>query len=232
MKILLHAFAKSTFAHLGLQVQRLPGGKPNPLHLWEEDNRFKAIMKRVAGHTLVDKVRCYMLYQFANQVIRLPGDVAEVGVYKGGTARLLAHIFEPADKIVHLFDTFGGMPPVDVNRDLHVQSDFGDTSVKSVQAYLSEFRHVRFYPGLFPETSKPLENNKFCFAHIDVDIYKSVLDCCLFFYPRLERAGVLVFDDYGFVSCPGARMAIDEFFVDKPERPCYLPTGQCVVTKS
>jgi len=33
------------------------------------------------------------------------------------------------------------------------------------------------------------------------------------------------------VSCPGARTAVDAFFADKLEHPCYLPTGQCVVTK-
>lgn len=41
----------------------------------------------------------------------------------------------------------------------------------------------------------------------------------------------MIFDDYGFASCPGARMAVDEFFRDKPDRPCYLPTGQCVVSR-
>ncbi len=39
----------------------------------------------------------------------------------------------------------------------------------------------------------------------------------------------MVFDDYGFESCPGAKQAVDEFFADKNERPWYLPTGQCVV---
>ena len=27
----------------------------------------------------------------------------------------------------------------------------------------------------------------------------------------------MLFDDYGFATCPGARRAIDEFFADKPE---------------
>ncbi len=40
-----------------------------------------------------------------------------------------------------------------------------------------------------------------------------------------------MFDDYGFASCPGARRAVDEFFVDKPERPLGLQTGQALVVK-
>jgi len=68
-------------------------------------------MRQISGFTLVDKVRCFMIYQYAQQVTNLPGDVAEVGVYKGGTARLLAKTFERTGKTVHLFDTFSGMPP-------------------------------------------------------------------------------------------------------------------------
>ena len=41
----------------------------------------------------------------------------------------------------------------------------------------------------------------------------------------------MVFDDYGFASCPGARKAVDEFFNDKPERPLVLPTAQAIVMR-
>jgi O-methyltransferase len=41
----------------------------------------------------------------------------------------------------------------------------------------------------------------------------------------------MVFDDYGSLSCPGAKTAIDEFFADKPEYPCYLLTGESLVIK-
>ena len=39
----------------------------------------------------------------------------------------------------------------------------------------------------------------------------------------------MIFDDYGFPTCPGARQAVDEFFADKREVPFVLPTGQAVV---
>ena len=39
----------------------------------------------------------------------------------------------------------------------------------------------------------------------------------------------MIFDDYGFPSCPGARRAVDEFFLDKHEIPLILATGQAVV---
>ena len=91
--------------------------------------------------------------------------------------------------------------------------------------------NVNFYPGFFPATAAPVQQNSFCFVHIDVDIYQSVIDCCVFYYPRLPAGGALVFDAYGDLSCPGARQAVEEFFAERPEQPRYLPTGQCLVVR-
>lgn len=201
------------------------------LHPWEEDGRFLNIMRTVDGHTLLDTVRCYMLYQFGLQTEHLPGDIAEVGVYRGGTAMLLARVTENSGKEIHLFDTFSGMPPVDPEKDLHACGDFGDTSVNEVKKYLSEVGHVRFFPGFFPDTAVSLSDKTFSLVHVDADIYQSVKDCLEFFYPRLTPGGIMVCDDYGFPTCPGARLAVDGFFQSKAEVPCYLPTGQCFITK-
>lgn len=214
-----------------IQIQRFHDGKPNPIRLWDEHRQFSDLMKQVAAYTAVDKIRCFMLYQYARQAKNIPGDVAEVGVYKGGTAKLLAKAFEPTDKKIHLFDTFSGMPRTNPNKDIHKAGDFSDTLFEDVKKYLQDCKNVSFYKGLFPDTAEPVENTAFCLVHIDVDIYKSVADCCNFFYLRVNPGGIMIFDDYGFLSCPGAKTAVDEFFSDKPEKPCYLPTGQCIVFK-
>lgn len=216
---------------VGLQIRRLPSGPPNPICLWEEDREFNGIIAEVVDYTLVDKIRSFMIYQCARQVGDLPGQVAEVGEYKGGTGRLLARTFGPSGKSVHLFDTFTGMPATDGNRDLHEENDFRDASLESVMAYLGDCSNVHIHPGLFPDTATSVENATFSPVHIDADIYKSVMSSCRFFYPRLEAGGIMIFDDYGFLSCPGARSAVDEFMSNKPEHACYLPTGQCLVLR-
>jgi O-methyltransferase len=203
----------------------------NPIRPWRSDPALRGLLGSVSSRTLVDPVRLYMLLQLSRQCRTLEGDVAEIGVYKGGTARLLADSFKSTGKDIHLFDTFSGMPPTDASRDWHRGGDFSDTSLQAVGDYLAGLEGVRLHQGLFPETAGPILNSMFCFVHIDVDIYRSVLDCCGFFYPRMVRSGVMVFDDYGFLTCPGARLAVDEFFAGKPESPCYLPTGQCLVVR-
>jgi len=99
---------------------------------------------------------------------------------------------------------------------------------KAVNGLLHKFGcHIRLIPG----TCKKLEDARLAFAHIDVNVYSSVMACCRFIYPRLVAGGMLVFDDYGLATCPGARKAADDFFADTPEKPIALATGQALVIK-
>lgn len=222
---------KKRLLRAGFQLQRLPSGPPIVIPFWDEDAVFDMLNRQLAGYTLVDKTRCYMLYQCAKQVAHVPGDVAEVGVYRGGTARLICKTIESTGKAIHLFDTFEGMPAVRVDKDIHREGDFNDTSIERVRSYLSDCRNVHLHQGIFPKTSAPVAQQSFALVHIDVDIYQSVVDCCGFFYPRMSNGGIMIFDDYGFVSCPGVKQAVDAFLEDKPETPLYLPTGQCMVVR-
>jgi O-methyltransferase len=153
-------------------------------------------------------------------------------VYRGGTAMMLASLMEQwghADRKLRLFDSFQGMPKTD-EHDWHQAGDFEDTSAPAVASRIPQ-NFVELFPGFMPQSFSGLEEARLCFAHIDVDIYRSVLDCSAFVYPRLCAGGFLIYDDYGFVSCPGARRAVDEFFRDKPEVPLVTPGGQAIVFK-
>jgi len=199
---------------------------------WDEIT-FRKEFDKINARTLVDHHRCYTLIQFMNQALHFPGDIAEVGVYKGGTAKLIRNQLDLHRinwKTLHLFDTFEGMPKVDPTKDLHKEGDFKDTSLESVSDFVGS-ENTLYYAGVFPETAWTLNNKEFCFVHIDCDIYSSVKACCEFFYERMPKGGIMVFDDYGAEGCPGAKRAVDEFF-DHPariEEPIYLTTGQAVV---
>ncbi len=135
------------------------------------------------------------------------------------------------DRPLHLFDTFEGMPETDPDRDLHKHGDFADTSEASVRSYLSGFTNVNIVAGLIPDSLRVVSDRTFSFVHIDLDIYCAIKSACEFFYPRLVSGGTLLFDDYGFPSCPGARAAVEEFFADKPEIALVMPTAQYWVQK-
>lgn len=199
---------------------------------WLGYGGFDQVMAQVAPHSLVSPDRVWILRTLAQQALALPGELWECGVYKGGTAIMLAALLADAPgKRLRLFDTFAGMPATDPDRDLHRQGDFSDNDLESVRRRVGDDPRIHYHAGRIPETFDGLDEAPIALAHVDVDIHQSVTDCCTFIYPRLCAGGFMVFDDYGFASCPGARSAVDAFFADKPERPLVLPTGQAVVFK-
>jgi O-methyltransferase len=203
---------------------------------WLGYGAFKPFVEAAEKYTLVTADRCYVLYSLGKQALALGGEFWECGVYKGGTAILLAKViaeYGPSSGTkLHLFDTFEGMPDVNAQKDWHKSGDFKDTSEEAVSSRVGHPEHVVTHKGFIPDTFKGLENSKISFAHIDVDIYQSILDSLDFIYPRLMDGGFIIFDDYGFPTCPGARQAVDEFFANKPEQPLAMPSGQAIVFKS
>jgi len=180
--------------------------------------------------------RLYTLWQGLRQVMDYKGDVAEVGVFQGGSAKFLATILKTNNKedvTVHLFDTFEGMPDNLIKLDQRNKGGFGQTSLKLVKEYLSGFKNVKFYKGMVEEQSRFIKDNVFSFVHLDVDIYNSFKFCLDFFHERLLKGGIIVLDDYGFTTCLGAKLAIDEF-LDAHKREYYffhLDTGQGILVK-
>jgi macrocin-O-methyltransferase TylF-like protien len=66
---------------------------------------------------------------------------------------------------------------------------------------------------------------RFSFGHIDVDLYEPTRHAVEFFYPRLNDGGILVFDDFGFTTCPGAMVAIKEATGNISDQVIALPDG-------
>ena len=232
MKNAAKKIIKNTLYHLGYTIQ----SASYTFTPWTEPEFQTGIYNKIRDRTLVTPDRCYIVDRLGRHCAHLEGDFAECGVYRGGTAFLIANILHTscADKTLHLFDTFTGMPNTAVKeRDAHQEGEFGDTSRQSVEGYLSAFSHfVDFHAGFIPQTFEGLRKAKFAFVHIDVDIYPTAWDCCQFFYERLVSGAVMVFDDYGNIKYKNAiRRAVDEFFADRPEVLITFPTGQCMVTK-
>lgn len=201
---------------------------------WLGGGQFEKEYARISEFTLVSKDRCWILDRLARQAMHVPGAWIECGVFRGGTAMMLAKIIneqDSSDRHLHLFDTFSGMPETDPEKDLHKAGDFASTSVDEVRQRLAIEKNVSFHPGWIPETFLGLDLAPIAFAHIDVDVYRSIIDCCEYIYPRLRSGAVMVFDDYGFASCPGARQAVDDFFRNRDEEPLCLMTGQALVIK-
>jgi O-methyltransferase len=200
---------------------------------WEGDPEFDTLYRTVKPHTLVARDRCWILWKTLQQALALEGDVVECGVFRGGTALLEAKTIAKAgqDRQLHLFDSFEGMPTTTGGIDRLDAGDLSTTSAADVEKLLREFAFAHIHVGFIPGTFEGLAISTVAWAHVDVDIYQTVLDSVEYLYPKLVPGGFLVFDDYGFPSCAGARRAVDEAFSTRPEVPVCLPTGQCLVIK-
>ncbi len=200
---------------------------------WKGYGDFGPVFADIRPYTRVSPDRAWVLWSLARQALALDGAFYEAGVFRGGTARMFAALLRqaPQPRELHLFDTYAGMPETDPERDLHRAGDFSDTSLAGVRKAVGTDPFIHYHPGFVPDTFAGREGDRIAFAHIDLDIYPGILASCEFIYPRLASGGFLVFDDYGFMSCPGARQAVDEFFAARPEVPLVLPTGQAVVFK-
>ncbi len=183
----------------------------------------------------------YTVYSSVLATRHLEGAIAEVGVYKGNTAKIICEVKEK--KPLFLFDTFSGMP----NSKISVKDDWEinthrDTSLESVQEYLISYSDVLFVPGEFPESvagsehRRYIEDQVFSFVNIDVDLYQSTLDCLNFFYPRLVSGGRLVSHNYNIKrspggNTPGVKDAFFEFFDGQEEKIIEIAETQCMVVK-
>jgi len=158
---------------------------------------------------------------------QVPGDVAELGVAYGASAKLL-RMRLPADKHLHLFDTFEGLPEITAVDGMRFHPGEFKSNLEQVREYVGNGR-VHYYPGLFPATAETLSGRSFSFVHLDADLYESTLAACQFFYPRLSPGGILLCHDYP--SAAGVVRAIDDFFRDKATPVIELTGYQVMVVK-
>lgn len=155
----------------------------------------------------------YSIYAGVMETAKIEGAIAEVGVYRGGSALLICGV--KADREFHLFDTFEGLPPVNKEYDPDFREGTYKGSLEEVQTLLAHASNIKFHKGLFPESAAGWEHLRFSFVHIDVDLYESTRSCLEWFYPRMMPGAMLISHD--FVETKGVRMAFREFFANKPE---------------
>jgi hypothetical protein len=184
-----------------------------------------------------DLPRLYALVLNVKQVISdsIDGHFAELGVYRGNSAAVLAHYARANGRQLYLFDTFEGFDPRDLARGEHgQQSDFADTSMDLVQGIVG-MDNVHWVKGFFPASIPPdAFDAAFSVAHLDCDLYEPMKAGLEFFYPRLSPGGLLIVHDYANPYWAGVQQAVDEFLKRIPERLIVLPdkSGTAMLRKS
>jgi len=213
-----------------------------------QNEPFYSLAKTVRDHkrTYLYYDRLNTLYQALENIARnMPGSdplyMAEVGVFRGGGSYFLASAAEtlmPGRARLYSVDTFEGhsehdLPGSGLDAD-HQAKGFDRTDYEQVKTYLSGFPFVTVLKDRVQDCAAQFAEHRFALVHLDVDIYMPTLFSLEFFEERMRPQGIIVVDDYNFLTCPGAKQAVDEY-VAKAKRPVTkleLQTGQCLLIYS
>ena len=176
------------------------------------------------AHTMIGRERLSHLRRLTERVLRegIPGDFIETGVWRGGACimmRAVLHAYDIIDRVVHVADSFQGLPPPDPNNfPLDAESKFH--TFKALAVSRSEVEEtfkryglldgqVQFHEGWFKDTLPRLGNTKFSLIRLDGDMYESTWTALEELYPRLSPGGIVTIDDYSAISL--CQRAVDEY---------------------
>jgi len=166
----------------------------------------------------------------------IEGHFAELGVWKGNSAAILADFAAKTGKRLFLFDTFSGFDGRDlVGVDQDHRPKFADTSVEYVRETVGNHSITTYLQGFFPESvNYEVQAQTFALAHIDCDLYEPMKAALDFFYPRMPKGGMLILHDYSSGTWAGATRAVDEFRNANGEFVTILPdkSGTAIIRKS
>lgn len=223
--------------------------------LGDIDPAVSETVRAARPYTMTSVARIVALCDAVRYVVRnrIPGDIVECGVWKGGSMMAIARtLMQAGDQSRHLylFDTFEGMTAPgdkDVSAQGRAASDMlsredkedpqsawcvapldGVRSVMGGTEY--EPSKVHYIKGRVEETLPAMAPERISLLRLDTDWYESTRHEMEQLFPRLSKGGVLIVDDYGYWQ--GARQAVDEY-IEANELQILLhridETGRCAV---
>ena len=204
-----------------------------------DDPFFISIYPHIKAHTITSTygpVPLWMLYKSIEHVVKnkIPGDIAECGVWNGGSMLLVALAlchFGDTSRRLYLYDTFAGMPrPDDVDKSWDGTSvlpvwqnateggqlwGYGGT-LDMVRTVMSASKYPQdklvFVEGMVEDTVPGNAADHLSLLRLDTDFYKSTYHELVHLYPRLVKGGILIIDDYG--NFQGSRLATDQYIAE------------------
>jgi hypothetical protein len=157
------------------------------------------------------------------------GAVAECGVCFGDFAYSINRFFP--DRPLYLFDTFTSFDDRDRETENFEDADtwesfrtlFLNVNTDLVYLKMPYKDNVVLKKGYVPETFAGLEEERFCFVHLDMDLYAPTLAALRFFAGRIVDGGLILVHDYYVSKFDGVKRAVTAF---ENERPCRrMPIG-------
>lgn len=198
---------------------------------WQSDRDFLHAYRRVEPTGTRSADRKFALAELLKLVDEIPGDTAEIGVFRGASSWFICRGTQGAGRTHYAVDSFAGLSDPCGEDGSYWHAGDMRASQAEAQRLLQEY-DVKFVVGWVPDVLSGLPDGPYAFVHIDLDLYEPTRDAFAYAYERVAPGGILLCDDYGFATCPGARRAVDELMARRPEPVIHLPTGQGLVIRA
>lgn len=206
---------------------------PEYQELWQK------FIKYDDDNNIGDAPRLWSLILNCRQIIEegIPGEYAELGIWKGNTAAILAYYAKLSKRKAYFFDTYSGFEKRDfLGVDSMMKPAFQDTSLALVMDTIGpRNEHCEYVKGYFPDSLQSHHKQiTFSVVSIDCDLYEPIKAGLDFFYSRMSQGGILFLHDYSSGYWAGAKLAIDEFCKKTGEYVVLMPdkSGSAFIRKS
>lgn len=203
------------------------------------DNLFKSFIKKNKLKNSGDIPRLWSFILNVQKIMdeNIEGDFAELGVWRGNTASILAKFALDNNRKVYLFDTFDGFDQSDLKGiDTNKKVLFQNTSIRLVSAIIGNASEVcEFVVGKFPSSIKNKHKQiKYSIVSLDCDLYAPMKAGLQFFYPLMPKGSLFLLHDYSSLWWEGTKKAVDEFCQETGEHVILLPdkSGSALLRKS
>ena len=217
--------------------------QPDSYALFNAHAEFDALFENFTRYNRLnnagDVPRLWSFILNCKQVVAegVAGDFAELGVWRGNMAAVLAHFAARNGRRVFLFDTFAGFDVNDLKGvDAAQRMQFQDTSIDLVKEVIGADAAVcDFVKGRFPfSLADAHKAAQYAVVSLDCDLYEPMKAGLEFFYPRMNRGGLFLLHDYSSLHWPGAKLAVDEFCKASGEFAVLMPdkSGSALLRKS
>lgn len=174
----------------------------------------------------VNKVEIDVIIRELRRVILgdVIGDVIEMGCYIGTTSVFIAKELSETDKKFYVYDSFEGLPEKTSQDTSAISGQFitGELNASKNQFIMNIKRANVPMPIIkkawFSELTEKDVPRQICFAFLDGDYYQSIKDSFKIIENSISSGAMIIVDDYGNDSLPGARKAVDEWLSKHPAK--------------
>ena len=189
-----------------------------------EETRSNGIDRPVYADTMIGMKRLNNIEYCIKELLQnnIKGDFIELGVWRGGAVILMRALLKEmniTDRIVWVADSFNGLPPPNA---VKYPADKGDKHSRYSELSISEedVKHnfekyglldnqVKFLKGWFKDTLPVAPLKELALLRLDGDMYESTMDGLVNLYPKLNKGGYIIIDDWGAV--PACKKAVEDY---------------------